>query len=127
MTITVVAVLFVPVTQLFSHSIYASADSLDLIVATNLAKTQMEKTINLNFTKAQLKERGDQYFPPLKEDAIEINHVKWRAKQEVIEGTDPLEVRIHVYRESDPGKDVVTLVTLVEDMMWEMVKPVSSE
>ena len=124
-TLAVIAILFVPVMQLFSQSIYATADSLDRITATNLAKSEMERILNLNRTKAQLREMGEQVIPPLTEPPLEINHTEWRVKREMIEGSDPLEVRIHVYREKTPSKDVVMLVTLVEDMMWESVKAVS--
>ena len=124
-TLALVAILFVPVMQLFSHAIYATADSLDLITATNLAKSEMERTLNLNLTKAQLRELGDQTFPPLKDPPLELNHTLWRVRREFIEGADPLEVRIHVYRDKTPEKDVAMLVTLIEDMMWESVKAVS--
>ena len=124
-TLAVIGILFVPVMQLFSHSIYATADSLDLITATNLAKSEMERTLNMNKTKAQLREMGDQQFPPPAEPPMEMNHTQWRVYREFIEGSNPLEVRIHVYRDKDPKKDVVMLVTLVEDMMWESVKAIS--
>ena len=124
-TLAVIGILFVPVMQLFSHSIYATADSLDLITATNLSKSEMERTLNMNLTKMQLKELGDQIFPPLDQPPMQVNHTLWRVRREFIEGSDPLEVRIHVYRDQNPQKDVVTLVTLIEDMMWESVKAVS--
>ena len=126
MTLTIIAVLFVPVMQLFSHSMGAAGDSLDLIVATNLAKSEMERTINLNLTKAQLKALGEQINPPLTDPPMAIDKTLWRVRREVVEGSDPLEVRVHVYREADKEHDVVTLTTLIEDMMWEFVKPVSS-
>lgn len=125
MTLTVIAVLFVPVMQLFSHSIYATTDSLDLITATNLAKSEMERTLNMNKTKAQLREMGDQLFPLEAEPPMEVNHTQWRVYREFIQGSDPLEVRVHVYRDKEPKKDVVMLVTLIEDMMWESIKAVS--
>jgi hypothetical protein len=148
MTLAIIAILFVPIMQLFSDSLYATTQSLDMITATNLAKTHMERTINLNMTKSQLREQGEEYIPELKEAPFLINGTKWRVKREVIQGTNPLEVRIHVYHAEDvdkiirarevqkhaesaqpvlvggkPIKPVVTLVTLIEDMMWGTVKP----
>ena len=124
-TIAVIGILFVPVMQLFSHSIYATADSLDMITAINLAKSEMERTLNLNKTKAQLREMGDQQFPLATEPPMEVNHTQWRVYREFIQDSEPLEVRIHVTRDKEPKKDIVMLVTLIEDMMWESVKAVS--
>ena len=123
--LTVIAVLFVPVMQLFAHSIYATGTSLNLITATNLAKSEMEKMINMNLTKSQLRALGEVIAPPIGEPPVEINGTKWRAKREVIEGSDPLEVRVHVYEDRQMDKPLVTLVTLVEDLMWDAVKPLS--
>jgi prepilin-type N-terminal cleavage/methylation domain-containing protein len=123
-TISVIAVLFVPVMQLFSHALEATSQNLDLITATNLAKSEMEKVINLNMTKEQLKKLGDQVVPQLDRKPLEVNRTFWRVKREFVQDSDPLEVRIQVYKEDEPGKTVVTLVTLVEDMMWESVKAV---
>lgn len=139
MTLAIIAILFVPVMQLFSDSLFATTQSLEMITATNLAKSHMEKTINLNLTKTQLREQGEQFFPPLDQKAFEINGSRWRVKREPVEGTDPLEVRIHVFHaedvESDPNlpqetqtnkkeaKPVVSLVTLIEDTVWGSIKP----
>ena len=121
-TLAVIAILFVPVMQLFSHAVYATGDSLDLITATSLAKSEMERTLNLNLTKAQLRDLGDQVTPALKDPPLEVNHTLWRVRREFIQGADPLEVRVHVTKETNPGKDVVTLVTLIEDTTWESSK-----
>ena len=125
-TISVVAVLFVPVMQLFSHSLFATDDNLELITATNLAKSEMERTINLNLTKEQLKLVGTQTFPPANQKPYDVNGTFWRVKREIVENTDPLEVRVFVYKESEPGKSVVSLVTLIEDLMWTAVTPVGT-
>ncbi len=91
----------------------------------NLAQSEMERTINLNLTKAQLQKMGTQIFPPENEKPIDMNKQFWRVKREIIEHTDPLEVRIEVYRDGEPDKSLVTLVTLVEDLMWDSVKTIS--
>ena len=138
MTLAIIAILFVPIMQLFSNSLFATTQSLEMITATNLAKSYMEKTINLNMTKTHLREEGSQYFPPAGQAPFEINKTRWRVQREIIEGTDPLEVRIHVFHaeEIDPDiakpadnlsgrqvKPVVSLVTLIEDATWGGVKP----
>ncbi len=91
----------------------------------NLAQSEMERTINLNLTKAELKKIGTLVFPPEKEKPIEMNHQFWRVRREIVEKSDPLEVRVVVYTDDQPDKSLVTLVTLVEDLMWDSVKAVS--
>jgi prepilin-type N-terminal cleavage/methylation domain-containing protein len=126
MTLTVIALLFVPVMQLFSNSMVATAQNLDRITSVNLAQSEMERTINLNMTKSQLRKIGTQIIPPLDKDPYEVNNVKWRVEREIVEASDPLEVRIKVYREGEPEKIMISLVTLIEDMMWDEVTTISS-
>ena len=142
-TLTILAVLFVPVMQLFSHSLVASSTSQDLMTATSLARWEMERVKNLNVTKEQLSEIGDLWYPTMDKDPLEMNEMKWRIKRQIIEGTDPLEVRVHVYSaanvretikdeegsaevyiESEENRPIVTLVTLFEDMFWEEIRPI---
>ena len=122
MTLTVIALLFVPVMQLFSNSLYATGENLDRITAMNLAQSEMERTINLNMTKEQIKEIGPQVFPPLGEPPYMLNKTQWRVQREVIEESDPLEVRVTVFKDGKPDKAYITLVTLIEDLMWDQVK-----
>ena len=126
MTLAIIGVLFVPTMQLFSNSLFSTNMNLDLITATNLAQSEMEHTINLNLTKAQLLKVGTQVFPPEDQKPTEMNHEFWRVKREIMPDTDPLEIRISVYKEGEPDKSLVTLVTLVEDLMWDSVKTVAS-
>lgn len=126
MTLAVVGILFVPVMQLFSSSLYATNQNQEMITAMNLAQSEIEKTINLNLTKTQLQEHGTEIIPPENEKPLELNKSFWRTKREIIAGTDPLEVRVLVYKEGNPDEPLVTLVTLIEDMMWDSVKPVST-
>ena len=150
-TLTVMAVLFVPVMQLFSHSLMASSTSQDLMTATNLARWGMERIKNLNATKKQLSEIGDVMYPPADKEPLELNGMKWRIKRKIKKGSDPLEVRVHVYIvgdkdiveeneedvyavitetsdeayvEVEEDKPLMTLVTLIEDMFWEEVRPI---
>ena len=126
MTLTVVALLFIPVMSLFSDSLYSTNRNQDMITAMNLAQSEIERTINLNLTKAQLQELGTQIDPPASEDPIKLNGALWRIQREMVAGTDPLEVRVSVYQDGHPEKPLVTLVTLVEDMMWDSVKSVDT-
>ena len=123
-TLAIIAVLFVPTMQLFSHSLYATGASQELITATNLAKWEMERTKNLNVTEEQLKQLGDTVYPGPDEEPLEMNGLKWRVERKVIQESDPLEVRVMVYNDGSPEHHIVTLVTLIEDTIWEEIKPV---
>jgi len=142
-TLTIIGVLFVPVMQLFSHALVASSTSQDLMTATSLARWEMERIKNLNATKQRLSEIGDIWYPAMDKEPFEMNEMKWRIKRQIIEGTDPLEVRVHVYSagdvretikneegsakvyiDSEENRPVITLVTLFEDMFWEEVRPI---
>jgi len=124
-TLSVLAILFVPVMQLFSTSLNATQESEDRITATNLARWQMERIRNLNLTEAQMVTKGDEVYPPEGEPPFLLNKTYWRIHTEMVEASDPLEVRVHVFRESEPQKMMITLVTLVEDMSWSEVIPTS--
>jgi prepilin-type N-terminal cleavage/methylation domain-containing protein len=125
-TLTVIALLFVPVMQLFSNSLYSTGENLDRITAMNLAQSEMERTINLNMTKVQLKKDGTKIFPPPSGPPYAINKGFWRVQREVVGDSDPVEVRIKVFKDGQPDKMLVTLTTLVEDMMWDQVTAVRS-
>ena len=122
--LAIIAVLFVPIMQLFSHALYSTASSQNLITATNLAKWQMERTKNLNLTEKQWHKQGTSVYPDLAEAPLEMNGLKWRIKREIIGGSDPMEVHISVYNEGLlDKKPVVTLITLIEDTTWEEAVP----
>ncbi len=123
-TLAIIAIVFIPIMRLFSHTLYSTSASQELITATNLAKWQLERTKNLNVTKAQLREMGNEVYPLPAEEPIELNGLKWRIIREIVEGSDPLDVRVHVYRDKQMDKPIVTLVTLIEDTIWEEVIPV---
>ena len=131
-----------PIMQLFSHSLHASTTSQDLITATSLARWEMERIKNLNVSKERLSGMGDSFYPPIYEEPIDLNDMLWRIKREIVEGSDPLEVRVHVYPLREKGEvgdeeavseelsyiadeePLMTLVTLFENMYWEEVKPI---
>jgi len=121
--LAIIAVLFVPVMQLFSHSVYSSSVSQDTITAANLARWQMERVKNLNLSKEQLSRMGNEIYPPLNTPPIEMNGVKWRIRRVIMQGSDPLEIRISVGRDAETVP-LVTLFTLIEDMHWEKVEAI---
>ncbi len=117
-TLAVMAALFVPMMQLFSFGITSSAITGEKITALNLAKWQMERTKNLNYTTDQFKQIGSSYFPDLKDAPLELNKKKWRIFTEIGD-SEPLSVKISVYYEDRTGdKPLVELATLLQDMTW---------
>ena len=116
--LVVIAVLFIPMIQLFSNAIYSVTVSGEEITAVNLARWEMERVKNLNVTKSGLKEIGDLWTPKLDEPPLEMNQAKWRVLRRVSSGTDPLEVRVEVYRSDNLKKPVASVATLVEDSIW---------
>jgi len=123
-TLAIIAILFVPVMQLFSHSVYSSGTSQDLITAANLAKWQMERLKNLGYTKEQLQKIEENVYPPLDQPPLEMNNQKWRIIQDIPkEESGPLQVTVSVYRNGE-AEPFITLVTLIEDMYWSEFIPI---
>ena len=123
--LAVIAILFVPVMRLFSDSAMGTAQAVNYITATNLAKWQMEKTRNLTLSKKDLIKMGSDIYPPMIEEPLRMNNSQWRIHREFVPDTDPLEVRVSVYQGSEiEGKPLCELVTLFEDMSWEEVTPI---
>ena len=121
--LTLIGIIFLPTMQLFSHSLYSVTLSRDLITATNLAKWHMEKLKNLTITKIQFLEMGDQVYPLKKSEPFELNGTSWRIYTDIIEDTNPLEINVRVARDGEEEAPLITLVTVIEDSLWEVAKP----
>lgn len=121
-TLAVVAVLFIPMMQLFSHGLYSATASGDAVTVLNLARWEMERFKNLNFTKAQLKKQGDSWTPVLEEPPLEINQGKWRILRRIKPDSEPLEVVVEVYASHNLLKPLASLATLIEDNIWKESK-----
>jgi len=118
-TLAVLAILFVPMMQLFSRALVSSSMAGDTMAALNLAKWQMERVKNLNFDTTRFKEIGSTYVPPLDEPAIELNGKKYRIYTDIDITSDPLKVKVSVFLDGRiQDKPIVELVTLLEDMTW---------
>ena len=110
-TLAVIAICFVPLTRMFSRNIEETVYLGNLVTAMGLARQEMEKTKNLAFTEKQIEDMGDIRHPE-----IIMNDISWHVERDIIDGTDPLEVRVRVYREGGFDKPMVELVTLFEDL-----------
>ncbi|MFA5148888.1 MAG: prepilin-type N-terminal cleavage/methylation domain-containing protein [Candidatus Omnitrophota bacterium] len=125
-TLAVLAALFVPMMQLFSHTLASSSMTGETITALNLAKWQMERVKNLDLTTERFKEAGSSYYPPLGEPPIELNGRRWRIYTDIGAASEPLKVEVSVFFDGRLSeKPVVELVTLLEDMTWVKGSPAS--
>ena len=115
-TIMILGMFFLPVMQMLSSSVAHLAYVGEMSTALGLAREGMEKIRNLRLSEKQLLERGDVYDPPLSEAPLELNGIRWRALQDVRDGTDPLEVHVQVFKEEAMDEPMVELQTLIEEI-----------
>lgn len=121
--LSLIAVLFLPTMQLFSHAMEATTTSRDLITAVNLARWEMERVKNLGgVSLARLKTVGNSVWPPDTDPALQMNGQTWRIVRILRPDSDPLEVTVEVHRAGEP-ETVVRLVTLLADRVWESKTP----
>ena len=79
----------------------------------------MEKVKNLNLTESQIVGMGNVVTPPENKPPLPRNKANWRIKRILKKDSDPLLVRIEVFREGDEASEsIVTLSTLIEDLEW---------
>lgn len=117
LTLAILAILFVPTMQLFSHAMEATRTSRDLMTAVSLARWEMERVKNVGVSTQRLKETGNITWPPETEAPVQLNGRAWRIYRVLKEGTEPLEVAVEVRAEKE-SKAMVRLVTLITDMSW---------
>lgn len=109
-TLAIIAICFVPLTRMFSGNIEETVYLGNLVTAMALARQEIEKVKNLALTEKQIETIGDIHYP-----AIIMNGTSCYVERNIKPGTDPLEIRVRVYRENEFDKPMVELVTLFED------------
>ncbi len=119
-SLSVIAIAFAPLMQMFSTGIEQVYVISELNTSRYLAQEGMEKLRNLNFTKAQIKDLGDIWDPPLDKPALEVNERKWRVLRRVNKNSNPLEVKVLIFQEpiNPDSQPTLELVTLIEDLEW---------
>ena len=122
-TLVIVAILFVPMMQLFSQAMEATTMSRDLITAVNLARWEMERVKNLSATLEQVRARGGAVWPPLDQPAFQLNGCGWRIERRLKAGAEPLEVTVEVRRDGEGQKSLASLTTLLSKTVWERKRP----
>src|SRR3989338_5349009 len=98
--LAVMAICFLPLMRMFTVALEQTREAEDLSVAQGLAREEMERLKNLNFTEAQLESIGDVWQPPLDKPPLILNEKRWRALRKIVKGTSPLEVHILVYEDT---------------------------
>lgn len=117
-TLSILAMLFVPMMRLFTSGMEAANASRDLITAVSLAKWEMERTKNLGASVERLTEEGAVVvFPAPEELPLALNGRSWRIHRLLKTASDPLEVAVEVTREGET-EPRVRLVTLLADTTW---------
>lgn len=116
--VSLIAVLFVPIMQLFSHAMEATTASRDLITAVSLARWEMERVRNLGVSTERLEEMGNVIWPALEEPPLKLNDRTWRISRVVKLGSEPLEVVVEVRRDGEE-RVLTRLVVLLTDTFWD--------
>jgi len=117
-TLTIVAILFVPMMQLFSQAMGATTTSREMIIALNLGRWEMERVKNLGSNATRLKALWNSPWPPEREgEPLEFNGRLWRIDRFLKAESDLLEVTVFVRREGQK-KPLVALTSLLTDTAW---------
>lgn len=138
-TLSIIAISFVPLLNMYAVALQAVDHTDDLTAARYLAQETMERMKNGIATKAQLKRLGtDVWSPPLDAPPRVLNGKHWRTRRTFPLHKDPIEVHVQVFRAESlrasgegPAKGdapggarelvpVVELVTLFEDFDWSL-------
>ncbi|MDD2703080.1 MAG: prepilin-type N-terminal cleavage/methylation domain-containing protein [Candidatus Omnitrophica bacterium] len=121
-TLAVIGIFFVPMTQLFSHGLYSAVVSGDMITAVNLCRWEMERIKNAGFTKSQIKNEGNIWIPRLDEPPLKMNNAEWRIFRSIKHDSGPAEVTVEVFLAGNLNKPVASVATLIEDDVWIELK-----
>ena len=114
--VSLLALCFVPLLQMFAQSMDEVSQYSDLGTALQLGREGMESVKNLRFTQEQIETQGTVWSPPEKDPPYDINGKQWRVERTVVSNTDPLEVHIEVFRQQNLSRSVIELTTLIEDL-----------
>jgi prepilin-type N-terminal cleavage/methylation domain-containing protein len=114
--ISLLALCFVPLLQMFAQSMDEVSQYSDLSTAIQLGREGMEAVKNLRFTQDQIERQETVWTPAEDEPPYDINGKQWRIKRTVVTHTDPLEVHIEVFRAQHLSNSVIELVSLIEDL-----------
>lgn len=106
--LTLLAVVAVPLLQMFAVAVEQVTYADDLRTALDLAREEVEKVKNLALTESQLKALGNAISP-----LIRLNQRVWYAVRVVDSAASPLEIQVYVFRERLTDPPIVSLATIV--------------
>ncbi|MDP8260241.1 MAG: prepilin-type N-terminal cleavage/methylation domain-containing protein [Candidatus Gygaella obscura] len=110
LTLVILGIVVLPLMRMYSSSLEHINANKENIVAFNLARMEMEKTRNANFTINQFKIQPDKKY------TINVNNVDWLVERVIFREKQPLPVQIRVYRKDEPTDPKIIVTTLLEDL-----------
>lgn len=116
-TLSIVGLLFVPMMQMFTQAMMATATSRDLTTAVSLARWEIERIKNLSNDMPKIIELGGTMWPPPTEPPLELNGQMWRIDRFINPSQKPVEVRVAV-RLDGTTDHLVNLFTLIAETSW---------
>jgi len=120
LALTLLGISVVPLLQLYSASLGELLAAEERSVAISLAEREMERMRALGSDEARLRADGAVCEPPVGQLPERLGGASWRACRALDAASDPLELRIEVFRVADGrrarpvGEPSFTLATLVE-------------
>lgn len=115
LAITVMAIAFMPILNLFTTAVEQINLTNELSAALNLGREGMEMVRNLNLPVERLELQQESYYPPYKEPPLVVNNIEFRIHTVIHAGTRPLQVDVRVFREG-ADEPILELTTLFEDL-----------
>ena len=115
LAITVMAIAFMPILNLFTTAVEQINLTNELSTALNLGREGMEMVRNLNLPVDRLEQQQESYYPPHKSPPLLVNNIEWRIHTVFHAGSRPLQVNVRVFREGG-DEPILELVTLFEDL-----------
>ncbi len=110
LTLVILGIVIAPLMRMYSSALDNINANKDNIVAFNLARMEMEKTKNTNFTVQQFRIQPDKKY------TLAVNNVDWLVERVAFRSKNPLPIQVRVYRKDEPEKPKIILTTLLEDL-----------
>jgi len=120
LALTLLGITVVPLLQLYSASLGELLAAEERSVAISLAEREMERVRALGSDEARLRAGGAVCEPPVGQLPEQIGAANWRTCRALDAKSDPLELRIDVFRVAESkrgrpaGEPLFSMATLVE-------------
>jgi type II secretory pathway pseudopilin PulG len=120
LALTLLGITVVPLLQLYSSSLGELLAAEERSVAVSLAEREMERVRALGSDEARLRATGAVCEPPVGQLPERVGAASWRTCRALDAQSDPLELRVDVFRVAEgrrgrpTGEPLFSLATLVE-------------